>query len=43
MDWRWVDPADFLQVVEAMPSMLSPWSVLQAGELRAAGILPVES
>ena len=36
MDWRWVDPADFLRVVEAMPSVLSPWSVLQGRELRAA-------
>jgi len=43
MDWRWVDPADFLRVVEAMPSVLSPWSVLQAVELRAAGILRHES
>jgi len=43
MEWRWVDAADFLQVAEAMPSILSPWSVLQAGELRAAGVLPVES
>ena len=39
MDWRWVDPADFLSVVDAMPSVLSPWSVLQAAELRTAGIL----
>jgi hypothetical protein len=31
-----VDPADFLLVVEAMPSVLSPWSVLQGRELRAA-------
>ena len=36
MDQRWVDPADFLLVVEAMPSVLSPWSVLQGRELRAA-------
>ncbi len=37
MDWRWVDPGDFLRVVDAMPSVLSPWSVLQGLELRAAG------
>jgi isopentenyl-diphosphate delta-isomerase len=37
MDWRWVDPADFLRVVEAMPSVLSPWSVLQGRELRTSG------
>ena len=43
MDWRWVDPADFLTVVEVMPSVLSPWSVLQGVELRAAGILRRES
>ena len=29
--------ADFLRVADAMPFVLSPWSVLQAGELRAAG------
>jgi isopentenyl-diphosphate Delta-isomerase len=40
MEWRWVDPSDFLRVVDAMPSVLSPWSVLQALELRAARILP---
>ena len=39
MEWRWVDPPDFLRVVDAMPSILSPWSVLQAQELRAARIL----
>jgi isopentenyl-diphosphate Delta-isomerase len=43
MEWRWVDPADFLRVVDAMPSILSPWSVLQAAELRAARLLEAPS
>ena len=43
MEWRWVDPVDFLRVVDAMPSILSPWSVLQAEELRAERILEAPS
>lgn len=39
MEWRWTSVADFLTVADAAPFVLSPWSVMQAGELRAAGEL----
>ena len=39
MEWRWIDPADFLRAADAVPFVLSPWSVLQARELSAAGEL----
>ena len=39
MQWQWIKPTDFLGAAQAMPFMLSPWSVLQATELSAAGEL----
>ncbi|MGW9630513.1 isopentenyl-diphosphate Delta-isomerase [Agromyces sp. NPDC055520] len=39
MDWRWARVEEFLDAAQAVPFMLSPWSVLQAGELRDAGLL----
>ncbi|GAA1799484.1 isopentenyl-diphosphate Delta-isomerase [Agromyces neolithicus] len=43
MDWRWTSVAGFLAAAEAVPFLLSPWSVLQADELRAAGELEYPS
>ncbi|MEF3402749.1 isopentenyl-diphosphate Delta-isomerase [Agromyces sp. CCNWLW203] len=40
MDWQWVDPAAFARMTVETPFLVSPWSVLQARELVAAGILP---
>jgi len=39
MAWAWVDPAEFLATAERAPFVLSPWSVLQAAEFRAEGLL----
>ncbi|MFF2372382.1 isopentenyl-diphosphate Delta-isomerase [Agromyces sp. NPDC058110] len=41
VSWVWVETADFLTTAEHAPFLLSPWSVLQAAEFRAAGLLGV--
>jgi len=33
MEWRWISTSDFLSAAEAVPFVLSPWSVLQARAL----------
>jgi len=43
MEWRWISGADFLGAAAAVPFVLSPWSVLQAHALRAAGELGYSS
>ena len=40
MEWRWVEVGDFLTAADTTPFLLSPWSVLQAHELRTAGAVP---
>ncbi|MWB99700.1 isopentenyl-diphosphate Delta-isomerase [Agromyces seonyuensis] len=37
-EWAWTDPRDFVGVALLAPHLLSPWSVLQAGELVRAGV-----
>ena len=39
MQWQWINPTDFLSTAQALPFMLSPWSVLQAHALHTAGEL----
>ncbi|GAA3885509.1 isopentenyl-diphosphate Delta-isomerase [Leifsonia kafniensis] len=39
MDWEWVRMSDFLYAAAATPFLFSPWSVLQARELRERGVL----
>lgn len=39
LEWAWVRPSAFLDAASRSPFLLSPWSVLQAEELRRAGLL----
>ncbi|GAA1762047.1 isopentenyl-diphosphate Delta-isomerase [Agromyces humatus] len=39
MQWSWTSVTDFLSAADTAPFLLSPWSVLQAHELRATGAL----
>lgn len=43
MDWQWTSVTEFLTAAETVPFVLSPWSVLQANELRDAGELGTAS
>ena len=39
MEWQWVGVDEFLTAADSTPFVLSPWSVLQAAALHAAGEL----
>lgn len=39
LEWTWVTPSAFLEIADTAPCLLSPWSVLQAGEFRREGLL----
>lgn len=43
VQWQWVDWGDFRESVERTPWAFSPWSVLQARELGAALLAPIQS
>ncbi|MFF2495327.1 isopentenyl-diphosphate Delta-isomerase [Agromyces sp. NPDC058064] len=40
VSWDWVEPDAFFEAAERTPFLLSPWSVLQAEQLRRRGSAP---